>query len=92
MPRSKAVPGNLNGREANEDEIILKLDRNFSCSSPVGSKLIIMCPITLRVNWITQDLTFIYLIEIICIDYSSYYFSYLTVEASSRKSTFFPGH
>lgn len=28
----------------------LKLDLNFSCSSPAGSKLIIMLPITLRVN------------------------------------------
>ena len=50
IPRWKAVPGILNGKDANEEEMILKLARNFSCSSPVGSRLIIMFPITLRVN------------------------------------------
>lgn len=50
MPRLKAVPGSFNGKEANEEEMSLKLARNFSCSLPVGSKLIIILPITFRVN------------------------------------------
>lgn len=54
IPRLKAVPGSFNGKEANEEEMSLKLARNFSCSSPVGSKLIIMLPITFRVNCINN--------------------------------------
>lgn len=50
MPLWKANPGILKGKDAKEEDMSLKLARNFSCSSPDGSKLIIMLPITLRVN------------------------------------------
>jgi hypothetical protein len=46
----KAVPGTLRGRDAKEDEMTLKFARNFSCSSPSGSKLTSMLAITLSVN------------------------------------------
>ncbi|TVU43991.1 hypothetical protein EJB05_03413 [Eragrostis curvula] len=49
-PRWKAVPGSLRGKDAKEDEMTLKLARNFSCSSPSGSKLISMLAITFNVN------------------------------------------
>ena len=61
IPRWNAVPGSLNGKEANEEEIILKFDLNFSCSSPEGSKLMIICPITFRVNCNIQN--FMYLVR-----------------------------
>jgi len=49
-PRWKAVPGTFNGRDAKEDEMTLKLARNFSCSSPSGSRLTSMLAITFSVN------------------------------------------
>lgn len=49
-PRWNAVPGTLRGSDANDDEITLKFARNFSCSSPSGSKLTSMLAITFSVN------------------------------------------
>lgn len=50
MPWWNAVPGILNGKDANDEDMSLKFALNLSCSSPLGSKLTIMWPITFRLN------------------------------------------